>query len=52
MLEGLSVNMLPMNQGRGGTVQEPDPVQGFNPKLPTGRWAVPKSLFPGKKTQM
>lgn len=36
MLEGLSVNMLPMNQGLGATAQEPDPAQGFMPKLPAG----------------
>lgn len=34
MLEGLSVNMLPVNQGLGTTVLEPDPAQGFTPKRP------------------
>lgn len=53
MLERLSVNTLPMKQGLGTTVQEPDSEQGFMPKLPreTGGGVHP-SCSQRKKAQV
>lgn len=50
MLERLSVNTLPMKQGLGTTVQEPDSEQGFMPKLPGKRGGECTQVVPrGKK---